>query len=200
MSAARRRPLPRPLPAWLAACVALVCTGALDGCASTVQEKPIPHNDLENLVEAPFPVYWLGRSFHGMQVSEAIHDPSDAWSVQYGNCLEGGEGSCVPPLRVITSPDNSFLPVGSAPTRPTRIRGVRAVLAQGGRMIIIPTAGVVLDIYATSARTAAAAAQTAVPVNQPGEAGAPLPVALPDTGFGDKPLSSQVPSPLHELP
>jgi hypothetical protein len=198
--AARPPDRPRGRRRALAAlCLAGLCAAALSACASTTQDKPIPHNILESMIEANFPVYWLGRAFQGMQLSEAIHDPSDAWSVQYGNCLEGGEGGCVPPLRVVTSPDNSFLPGGQAPARETRVRGVRAVLAQGGRTVALATGTVVIDIYATDARTALAAALTAVPINAAGQPQAPLPAAAPDTGFGAQPLPSQVPSPLRPL-
>jgi len=190
-----RRP-PRALALVLAPALAAL---ALAGCASTVQESPIPHNLLEALVEAPFPVYWLGRSFHGLAVSEARRDPSHAYTVQYGGCSEGGEGGCVPPLRLVTSPDNSFLPGGQAPERATRIRGVRALLAQGGRTVIIATGPVVLDVYARNAATAAAAAATAVPINAVAWPHAPLPPALPPTAFATTPLPSQVPSPLREL-
>jgi hypothetical protein len=164
-----------------------------------VQDKPIPHNILEGLIAAPFPVYWLGGSFEGMAIGEATHDPSGSFSVQYGDCLAGGQGSCVPPLRIVTSPDNSFLPGGSTPTKRARIRGVNAFLAQAGRTIILATGGVVVDIYATSARTADEAARTAVPINALGAPETPLPAALPNTGFGDTPLPSQVPAPLRPL-
>ncbi len=175
---------------------AAVCSVALCSCANTLQDRPIPHNILEGLVEAPFPVYWLGGTFEGMAVSEAIHDPSGAYTVQYGNCLAGGQGACVPALRVVTSPDNSFLPGGSAPTTKTRIRGSAALLSQEGRTIVVASGGVVIDVYATSARTAAAAARTLVPINAPGAPEAPLPAALPNTGYGETPLPSQVPAPL----
>jgi hypothetical protein len=171
----------------------------LSSCANTLQDRPIPHNILEGVIEAPFPVYWLGGSFEGMAVSEAAHDPSGAYSVQYGNCLAGGQGSCVPPLRVVTSPDNSFLPGGSTPRTRTRIRGIDALLAQSGKTIVMATGGVVIDVYASNARTAAAAAQTLVPINALGAPQAALPAALPDTGFGDQPLPSQVPAPLRPL-
>ena len=182
-----------------AAVVAALCAVALCSCANTVQDQPIPHNLLEGLIEAPFPVYWLGGSFDGMAVSEATHDPSGSYSVQYGDCLVGGQGTCVPPLRVVTSPDNSFLPGGTTPSSRARIRGVDALLAQAGTTIVVPTGVVVVDIYATSARTAAAAARTVVPINALGAPEAPLPAALPNTGFGEMPLPSQVPPPLHPL-
>jgi hypothetical protein len=186
-----------PLRALAALCALAVCALLLAACGNTLQERPIPHNILEGLIAAPFPVYWLGGSFEGMAVSEASIDPGGAYSVHYGTCLRGGEGSCVTPIEVVTSPDNSFLPGGSTPTRTARIRGVDAVLARAGRTIVLPTAGVVVDIYATSARSAAAAARTAVPINEVGSPGAPLPPALPNTGFGETPLPSQLPPPLH---
>ena len=46
--------------------------------------------------------------------------PAARSRVQYGDCLQGGQGTCVPPLRIVTSPDNSFLPGGSAPQRGRR--------------------------------------------------------------------------------
>jgi len=179
--------------------LAAVCAAALAGCGDTLQDQPIPHNILESLIVAPNPVYWLGGSFRGLAVTEAAHDPSGAFSVQYGDCLEGGQASCVPPLRVVTSPDNSFLPAGSAPHAAVEVRGVPAVAAQGGRTIEIPTGGVVVDIYARDPRLAAAAAQTIVPINGVGSPQAPLPASLPDTGFGEAPLPSQIPSPLRPL-
>jgi hypothetical protein len=182
------------LPILLAA-----CSLALTGCGNTLQDQPISHNTLEALLVNSFPVYWLGGSFHGLQITEASHDPSGGFSVQYGDCVEGGQGTCVPPLRVVTSADNGFLPGGSAPGRQTRVRGVSALLVQGGRTVVIPTASVVVDIYATAPALAHAAALAAVPINEPGTPGGPLPARLADTGFGSTPLSSQEPSPLHPV-
>ncbi|MGO9321283.1 MAG: hypothetical protein ACLQBY_10850 [Solirubrobacteraceae bacterium] len=196
MRPAARARLARSLAAL---CAAMLCAVALSACGDTLEDEPVSHSYLEGLIVAPFPVYWLGGSFDGLPVREVTHDPSGAYSVQYGNCLQGGQGTCVPPLLVVTSPDNSFLPGGQAPSARKRIRGVDAVIAQAGRAIVIPTAGVVVDIYATSARTAAAAARTAVPINEVGAPDAPLPAALPNTGFGEMPLSTQVPAPLRPL-
>jgi hypothetical protein len=186
-----------PLRALLAACALVICALALCSCGNTLQERPIPHNILEGLIAAPFPVYWLGGSFEGMAVSEAAVDPGGAYSVHYGTCLRGGEGTCVTPIEVVTSPDNGFLPGGSTPTSHARIRGVAALLARAGRTIVLPTSGVVVDIYATSARSAAAAARTVVPINEVGSPGSPLPPALPNTGFGERALPAQLPPPLH---
>ena len=176
-----------------------LCALALGACGDTLQARPISHSILEGLIMAPYPVYWLGGSFHGMAITEATHDPSGSYSVQYGNCLEGGQDVCVPPLRVVTSPDNSFLPGGLSATRATSLRGVSALLAEAGRTVIIPTAGVVVDIYARDPRMARAAAQTVVPINAVGAPEATLPARLPNTGFANTPLPSQMPSSLRPL-
>lgn len=204
MSARRNTRKPPPAGTRLGALGALAallagCTLALGACGDTLQDRPIPHNTLESLIVAPYPVYWLGGSFRGLQITDASHDPSGAFSVQYGDCVVGGQSTCLTPVTVITSPDNSFVAGGSSPQSTASLRGVEAVLAQRGRTIAIATGGVVVSVYADSARLARAAAQTIVPINEVGEPGAPLPVRLPDTGFGSTPLPSQVPSPLRAL-
>jgi|GEM_PF-580814 len=186
----------------VAGAAALTCgmlAFALGGCGDTLQDQPIAHNTLEKLLVAPYPVYWAGRSFQGLAITEATHDPSGAFSVQYGDCVEGGQSTCVPALRVVTSPDNSFVPGGSTPQHAALVRGVGSLITQRGRTIEISTGGVVVGLYADSARLAAAAAQTVVPINEVGVPGAPLPARLRDTGFGSTPLPSQEPSPLRAL-
>jgi len=165
-----------------------------------VQDQPVAHNILESLVVAPYPVYWLGGSFGGWSITEAARDPGGASAIQYGDCLEGGQGVCVPPVRVVTSPDNSFVPGGPAPHTTRDIRGVSAVVALDGRTIEIPTGQVVVDIYAQSARVASAAAQAIVPINAAGSPRSQLPARLPDSGFAEQPLPVQMPSPLRPPP
>jgi hypothetical protein len=171
-----------------------LCTLVLAGCGNTLQDQPIPHTTLEGLILAPYPVYWLGGSFQRMAITEASEDPSGAYTVQYGDCAEGGQNTCVARLRVVTSPDNSFIPAGSEPHSAIRIRGVTGVAAQGDETIELPTAGVVLDIYANSPQLARVAAETAVPINDVGAPAEPLPAPLPDTGFGEQPLPGQAPT------
>jgi hypothetical protein len=199
VGADRTRPLRRCLRAAGSAALAGLGALALAGCGDTLQDQPIPHNTLETLIVAPYPVYWAGRSFNGLRIAEAAHDPSGAFSVQYGDCVVGGQSTCVPPLRIVSSPDNSFVPGGSTPQHVTRVRGLDAVVSQRGTTIELPTGGVVVGIYADSAALASAAAQTVVAINTPSAPGEALPARLPDTGFGSTPLPSQVPSPLHAL-
>lgn len=179
--------------------LAVLCALGLSACGDTLQVQPIPHQELEGLVVAPFPVYWLGASFRGLAVSEASHDPSDAYAVSYGNCVQGGQGYCVPPLRIVTSPDNSFVPGGSVRARTQTVRGVGAQLTQGGRTILIATGGVVVDIYADNSSLARAAADGLAPINTPGAPGEALPARAPNGGFETHPLPAQVPNPLHPL-
>jgi len=185
----------RPSAARVHACL-LAAALTLAGCGDTLQTQPIPHNTLETLLVAPYPVYWLGRTFHGLALSEATHDPSGAFSVQYGPCTQGGQGTCLPPVRVVTSPDNSFLPGSPALRRTVPVRGVTGLVTRDGHTVVLPTGGVVVGIYALNAALAAAAAQTVVPINDLGSPGGPLPAPLPDTGFAHTPLPSQVPAPL----
>jgi hypothetical protein len=177
----------------------LICALALGACGDTLQDKPIPHNQLESMIVAPYPVYWLGGAFERLQITEVAHDPGGSFTVSYGDCLQGGQGTCTPPLRVVTSPDNSFLPGGTTPTRPITVRGVTAQLLRQGRTIAIPAGGVVIDIYAKDFPTARAAAQSIVPINTTGSPQAPLPARLPDTGFGSTPLPSQLPATVRPL-
>lgn len=181
----------------VAACTWLAVVAlALTGCADTVQDRPIPHSNLEAMLAAPFPVFWVGHSFHGLAITETQHDPSGGFMVQYGDCRQGGQGTCGAPLRVITSPDNSFLPGDGAPTRHVALRGVTASLTSGGRSIVFATAGVVVGIYTLDPKLAAAAAQSAVAINEAGSPGDPLAPAGPATRFAETPLPSQLPAPL----
>jgi hypothetical protein len=187
--------LTRRLPSVLALGL---CALTLGACGDTLQGQPISHKTLESLIMAPYPVYWLGGSFQGMAITEASHDPGGGFAVQYGNCASGGQNTCISRLRVVTSPDNSFVALGSQPRRAVRLRGIAGVAAQANQTIELPTAGVVVGIYANSAALARAAAATAVPINFAGAPEAALPRPLPDTGFGERPLPGQTPTPLRK--
>ncbi len=177
-----------------------LCAVGFGACGDTLQDQPVPANVLEQLVRVKRgPVYWLGGSFHGLRVSEVSADPGDAYTVQYGDCTEGGQNTCVYPLSVVTSPDNSFRPAGGVIRRQIALRGISASSSGDGRTIVVPTGGVVVDVYAERAALAHAAVQTMVPINRVGTPGAPLPVALGDTGFARRALPSQKP-PVVQVP
>jgi hypothetical protein len=186
----------------IALCVmCAVCATDLTACGNTLQDQPIPHNELESLELAPFPVYWLGKQFAGYQITEAGRDPGGAFMVQYGDCLQGGQSTCVAPVEIVTSPDNSFIPgEGSgAVHRAMTLRGLPGYFAEQGTAISLATGPVVLSVFAHTAALAHAAVQTAVPINFPGFPDSPLPERLPNTGYNSRPLPSQIPNQLRPL-
>ncbi len=194
-SASRAAPRVRALACAASAALLALCALALGACSDTLQDQPVPHNELESLIAEPYTVYWLGGSFHGFQITEASQDPSGAATIQYGDCIEGGQSTCVTPVRVVTSPDNGFVPGAQAAHRTTVLRGVPATVAEGGKAILFATGRVVVAIYAARANLALAAAEAVVPINAPGSPGEALPAGLPNSGFTRKPLPAQVPSP-----
>jgi hypothetical protein len=187
---ARRARRSAKSPSLLAVLVGL-CAIAVSSCGDTVQDQPIDTGLLERLVGRPYPIYWLGGVFHGLAITNIGGDPGGAYTIQYGDCTQGGQNTCVAPLLVVTSPDNSFRPGASTPHRLVRLRGVHAVLAQEGQTIEVPTGGVVVDIYANDPSLAREAAATMVPINRVGLPGGRLPTRRPDTGFANQPIPAQ---------
>lgn len=170
----------------------LLALGCVAGCGDTIQDQPIARSALEPLISVrSYPVYWLGASFHDLKITQAEHDPSGAFTLRYGDCAVGGQYTCVTPLSIVTSPDNSFVPGYSPARRKVALRGVRGMLAERGETIEIATGGVVVEVYANDAALALAAARTMTPINRLGAPGTPLPAALPDTGFAAEPLPFQ---------
>ena len=177
-----------------AAICLLACAVMITACGNTLQDQPVSSSLLEQLVTVEEnPVYWLGTSFEKLPITNVLRDPSGALSVQYGDCLAGGQNSCVAPLIMVTSPDNGLHPVGFGPHTTLKVRGVQAMLTQGGETVEIATASVVVDIYARRASLARAAAQTMVAINQGGLPGAPLPAPVANTGYTSRPLEGQLP-------
>ncbi len=180
--------------AWLGAALAPLCALALGSCGDTLQDQPIGPAPLESvIVKSRFPVYWLGMRFRGMLITGVTIDPGGAVTIRYGDCLVGGQYTCVTPLAVVSSPDNSFVPGGSTASRSLRVRGAAASSAQGGATLAIPTGSVVVSVHAERASLAMSAAVTMAPVNKVGLPLQALPAAVPDTGFDRVPLPSQIP-------
>jgi hypothetical protein len=190
----RWRSLPHLRPGALLAAALLLCTLALGACGDTLQDQPIGPAPLETvMVKSRFPVYWLGLKFHGLQITNVTIDPGDAVTIRYGDCVLGGQYTCVTPVSIVSSPDNSFIPGNTATTRSLALRQVTASSAQGGATLAIPTGGVIVSVHARNPSLARTAATTMTPLNKVGLPQAPLPAAAPDTGFDGVPLPSQVP-------
>jgi hypothetical protein len=176
----------------------VLCALAVSSCGDTLQDQPIGPAALETvLVKSRFPAYWLGLKFKGMQITSVTIDPAEAVTIRYGDCVLGGQYTCVTPVSVVSSPDNSFIPgppPASGPaTRLLMLRGASASVARGGATLAIPTGGVVVSVHARNPELAREAATTMAPVNEVGLSQAPLPAALPDTGLARTPLPSEVP-------
>lgn len=174
--------------------VLAVCTFALCSCGDTLQDQSIGPAPLESvIVKSRFPVYWLGQRFDGMRITGVLIDPSGAVTLRYGDCLVGGQFTCITPLELISSPDNSFLP-GEGEVGQTRlVRGADALSTQSGRSLAIRTGSIVVSLRAQDAALALRAARLMAPVNKVGLPLQPLPTAAHDTGFGELPLPSQLP-------
>jgi hypothetical protein len=185
-----------PAAARRAAIVALtaLCAVAVGACGDTLQDQPIGPQALESvIVKSRFPVYWLGFKFQGMRITGVTIDPGGAVTIRYGDCLVGGQYTCVTPLAVVSSPDNSFVPGAGAASRVVRVRGARAIYAQGGATLEMATGSVVVSVYGRDRALASAAVATMAPLNKVGLPLQPLPAAAPDTGFDRVPLPSQIP-------
>jgi hypothetical protein len=176
--------------------IALValCAVAMSACGDTLQDQPIAPQALESvIVKSRFPVYWLGFKFTGMRITGVTIDPGGAVTIHYGDCLVGGQYTCVTPVAVVSSPDNSFLPGTADASRVVRVRDAATVVAQGGTTLETATGSVVVSVHARTPALAGAALATMAPVNKVGLPLAPLPAPAPDTGFDRVPLPSQIP-------
>jgi hypothetical protein len=169
------------------------CALAVSACGSTLENQPIAPSSLESFIAVRgYPVYWLGNSFAHLSVSEVQRDRGGAYAVQYGDCAKGGQATCLAPLAIVTSPENSFVAHGANGVRTGHLRNVGALTSEEGKTIEIPTGAVVVSIRADSAPLARAAAAAIAPINEIGVPGSPLPKALPATGFSTAPLPTQL--------
>lgn len=169
-------------------------TVTMAGCGDTLQDQPVAAGSLEAVIaKSRFPAYWLGVRFSGLAITVVNIDPGGAVTISYGDCLVGGQYTCVTPISIVTSPDNSFLPGGTASSQALVLRGVRARATDGGRRLAIATGGVMVSVFARTPALARAAALTMAPLNKVGKPGAPLNAPAPDNGFDRVPLPSEVP-------
>jgi hypothetical protein len=182
---------------------AAACALVLGACGDTLQDQPIGPSPLESvIVGSRFPVYWLGRHFDGMRITGVLVDPGGAVTLRYGDCLVGGQFTCITPLSLITSPDDSFLPGAGEIGHRVQVRGAEALSTQGSKSLAIRTGSVVVTVRSNRATLAHEAALAMTPVNKVGLPYEPLPGAAPDTGFDRLPLPSQLPpgSPVPQVP
>ncbi len=175
----------------VAACSVLIAVGvsvAVAGCGDTIQTPPVTDRSLLSAAgEHLFPVYWVGRAFEGMPVTGVTRDDGGAFTINYGTCRQGGQYNCTPPLMIVTTPDNSFLPAHPPDTTRELIRGRNAAIASDGATVEIATGHVVIDVYANNAALARQATIAMSPINLPGDPIVTLPSPESDTGYERQP-------------
>jgi hypothetical protein len=165
---------------------ALSC-GLAAGCA-TVHPAPITAGALAEAQTFPyFRVYWTGSRFGSYRLvaadgrknySTAVGD-----SVYYGDCVSGkssalGESGCELPLQITTAIYLMGSSTSLGPHRDTLLRGVPAVIYDGGRSILLYSGRLTIHISSDTLAEALAAARELRPLNAPGSAARPLPAPV----------------------
>jgi hypothetical protein len=164
--------------ALFAACL-LIC-----GCA-TSRPGPISARELAEAQTFPYyKIYWVGPRFGSNALSAAdgrkSYNSAIGDSVYYGGCLPGktppvGGGGCQLALRVTTVIYRLHSNANLGPQRNDLLRGVPAVIYDGGRSIELYSGRVAIDVFSDSLADALRAVQGLHPMNAPGSAVGPLP-------------------------
>jgi len=159
--------------------VVVIAASLLSGCA-THPAGPISDQDLAIARSFRlFTVYWVGRSFDGVALTAADtqrdYNAVAGERVYYGNCDKPSSVvstvGCRLPLEIATVEYykiDSRRNIGLGTRTVTAIRGVPAVIFDGGRSIQLYTAKLAIDIYADTPERAMAAAQLVGPMNRSG--------------------------------
>ena len=159
--------------------VGVLAASMLFGCA-THPAGPITEQDLAVARSFRlFTVYWVGRSFDGVRLTAADtqrdYNAVAGERVYYGNCDKPSSVvstvGCRLPLEIATVEYfkiDSRRNIGLGTRTNTVIRGVPAVIFDGGRSIQLYTAKLAIDIYADGPARAMAAAEMVMPMNRAG--------------------------------
>jgi hypothetical protein len=168
----------RPVRA-LAALLALAACLLASGCA-TVQPAPLGVRELAEAQTFPFyRVYWVGPRFgaYPLAAADGIGDYNSAIgdSVYYGNCVSGKSSAlsasgCVLPLQVTTMIYSRHPNAPLSPQRNTVLRGVPAVIYNGGRSIELYSGRLAIDVSAESLSAGLRAVRALYPINAPSSA------------------------------
>jgi hypothetical protein len=172
------------LAAALAACVAAAAAGCGGGGG---QPAPLGARALAEAQTFPlYRVYWVGPRFgsHALIAADGLHGYSSAGgeNVYYGDCASGTSaalgGGCVLPLQITTTiyARHANAPLGAQ--RNVLLRGVPAVIYDGGRSIELYSGRVAIDVYAEGLAAGLRAVSALRPLNAPGAAVGPLPAPV----------------------
>ncbi len=192
------------LPAALLAALACVLAG---GCA-TDQPAPLTVHELAEAQAFPFyRVYWVGPRFGSYRLVAAdgrnnyISTTGDG--VYYGNCVSGkssafGSG-CVLPLQVTTLIYTRHANAPLGPQRNVLLRGVPAVIFDGGSSIELYSGRVAIDVFSGGLSEGLRAVRALRPLNASGSAAQPLPPPVYCPGLSG-PRPAAVAAALRDLP
>jgi hypothetical protein len=175
-------------PPRLRACLlaSLLAAASAAGCANVAPPPPRSSELAEAQTFPFFRVYFVGPRFGArpLAAADGIHNYNAATgtSVYYGGCASGrgglGGNGCVLPLQVATLlyARHANAPLG--PQRNTVLRGVPAVVYDGGRSIELYTGRVAVDVYSEDLAAGLRAVAALRPLNAPGAAAGPLPAPV----------------------
>jgi hypothetical protein len=171
------------------------------GCAN-VQPGPLGASALAEAQTFPFfRLYWVGPRF-GSEPLAAVdglrnYISSVGDSVYYGNCATGkgaglGGNGCVLPLQVTTLVYTRHANAPLGPQRNTVLRGVPAVIFNGGESIELYTGRLAVNVFSENLSNGLRAVNALRPLNAPGSATAPLPPPVYCPGLsGPRPAAVQ---------
>jgi hypothetical protein len=166
----------------MAVALALLASGCATGSPS-----PISQRELAEAQTFPYyTVYWVGMRFGPYTLTAADgrmdYQPAYGDSVYYGECLRTGKilaaTSCVLPLQVTTSIYGLHRNTSLGPQQNAVIRGVPAVIYDGGAQIELYSGRLAIDVLANTSARALRAAELLRPLNSPGSAQGPLPAPV----------------------
>ncbi len=178
---------PRTRARLIALALALLAIALLAGGCGTGHPRPIAAGELAEVQTFPYyPVYWVGPSFEGHEL--AATDGLSGYidrigdSVYYGDCVQSkgifGGGSCLLPLQVTTVVYRLHSNASLGPQRNAIVRGVPAVVYDGGHTIEIYTGRLAIDVFSDTFAHALHATGELLPVNAPGTSSGPLPAPV----------------------
>jgi hypothetical protein len=188
-------------------CTLLGCL-LVGGCATA---KPAPATARELAEVQTFPyyrVYWVGPRFGSYPLAGAdgrtSYNAGVGDSLYYGDCVEGkssalGSSGCELPLQVTTVIYSPHMNTGFGSQRNILLRGVPAVVYDGGDSIELYSGRLAIDALSDTHAEALHAVSLLRPVNAPGSAtgSLPAPVYCPTLSG---PQSAQVQNAMHRLP
>lgn len=201
-------PLRPPSVRALAALLAVLACLLAGGCA-TEQPAPLTVRELAEAQTFPFyRVYWVGPRFGSYRLVAADgrnnYISSSGDSVYYGDCVPGkttalGGGGCELPLQVTTLIYTRHANAPLGPQRNTLLRGVPAVIFDGGHSIELYSGLVAIDVFSDDLPEALRAVSALRPLNAPGSAAGPLPPPVYCPGLSE-PRPAAVQAALRNLP